>query len=71
VLDGDFEILNGEHFVSGKPDALAFVPRGTVHRFRYVGDHTGRMLLVYTPAGIEGSSGKQGGLLSEMDQHHR
>jgi quercetin dioxygenase-like cupin family protein len=55
VLDGDFEILNGEqHLKSAKPGALAFVPRGTVHRFRCVGDRVGRILLVYTPGGIEG-----------------
>jgi quercetin dioxygenase-like cupin family protein len=55
VLDGEFEILNGEeHLMSAKPGALAFVPRGTVHRFRCVGDRTGRILLIYTPGGIEG-----------------
>jgi quercetin dioxygenase-like cupin family protein len=54
VLDGEFEIVNGEHLVSAKPGALAFVPRGTVHRFRCVGDAPGRILLVYTPGGIEG-----------------
>ena len=54
MLDGDFEIFNGEYLVSDKPGALAFVPRGTVHRYRCVGDHTVRMLLFCTPAGIEG-----------------
>lgn len=54
VLEGEFEILNGEHLVRAKPGALAFVPRGTVHRFRCAGDRTGRILLVYTPGGIEG-----------------
>jgi quercetin dioxygenase-like cupin family protein len=54
VLDGDFEILLGEQLVSAKPGALAFVPRGTVHRFHCLGDRAGRILLLYTPAGIEG-----------------
>jgi quercetin dioxygenase-like cupin family protein len=54
VIDGDFEILNGEDIMRAKPGALAFVPRGTIHRFRCLGDRTGRMLLVYTPGGIEG-----------------
>jgi len=41
--------------VRAKPGALAFVPRGTVHRFRCLGDNAGRMLLIYTPpGGIEG-----------------
>lgn len=26
VLDGEFEILNGEQLMRAKPDALAFVP---------------------------------------------
>ena len=30
------------------------VPRGTVHRFRNVGVETARMVLTFTPAGIEG-----------------
>ncbi len=54
VLDGEFEILNGEHHFRAKPDALAFVPRGTVHRFRCVGEIPGRILVIYTPGGIEG-----------------
>lgn len=54
VIDRDFEILNGEHIIIAKPGALAFVPRGTIHRFRCVGDRTGRILLVFTPGGIEG-----------------
>ncbi len=63
VIDGDFEILNGEHIMTAKSGALAFVPRGTIHRFRCVGDRTGRILPVYTPGGIEGffrEAGMQG-----------
>ena len=54
VLEGKFEILNGEQLIRAKPDALAFVPRGTVHRFRCVGEMPGRILAIYTPGGIEG-----------------
>ena len=55
VLDGDFEILNGDKgLLKAKRGAVAFVPKGTVHRFRCTGDRTGRLLLVYTPGGIEG-----------------
>jgi quercetin dioxygenase-like cupin family protein len=54
VLEGNFEILNGEQLIRAKPDALAFVPRGTVHRFRCVGETPGRILAIYTPGGIEG-----------------
>ena len=55
VLEGDFEILNGDKgLMKAKPGAVAFVPKGTVHRFRCIGNSTGRLLLVYTPGGIEG-----------------
>jgi quercetin dioxygenase-like cupin family protein len=54
VLNGEFEILNDDQLMRAKPDALVFVPRGTVHLFRCVGDAPGRILVVYTPGGIEG-----------------
>jgi quercetin dioxygenase-like cupin family protein len=54
VLDGLFEILIGEQRVRASRGAVAVVPRGTVHRFRCIGDRPGRMLIVFTPGGIEG-----------------
>jgi quercetin dioxygenase-like cupin family protein len=61
VLEGDIEILNGDKgILKAKPGAVAFVPKGTVHRFRCTGDRTGRLLLVYTPGGIEGSFRESG-----------
>jgi quercetin dioxygenase-like cupin family protein len=71
VLEGDFEILNGDKgLLKAKPGAVAFVPKGTVHRFRCTGDRTGRLLLVYTPGRIEGSFGDQVGRPSVKAQHH-
>jgi quercetin dioxygenase-like cupin family protein len=71
VLEGDFEILNGDKgLLKAKPGAVAFVPKGTIHRFRCTGDRTGRLLFVYTPGGMKGSFGNQVGLLLEMAQHH-
>lgn len=37
-----------------EPGAFALVPRGTVHRFRCSGDRPGRLLILFTPGGIEG-----------------
>jgi quercetin dioxygenase-like cupin family protein len=54
VLDGVFEILIGERVVRAEQGAFALVPRGTVHRFRCTGDRPGRMLILFTPGGIEG-----------------
>lgn len=54
VLDGTFELLIGDRVVSAAPGAYAFVPRGTIHRFRCAGDRPGRLLVLFTPGGIEG-----------------
>jgi quercetin dioxygenase-like cupin family protein len=53
VIDGTFEILLGERLVRAERGAFALVPRGTVHRFRCIGDGPGRMLVLFTPGGIE------------------
>lgn len=53
VLDGAFEIVIGERVVRAQRGVFALVPRGTVHRFRCIGDRPGRMLILFTPGGIE------------------
>ena len=54
VVDGTFEILLGEEIVRAGAGDFAFVPRGTVHRFSNVGDAPARMLIAFTPGGLEG-----------------
>ena len=54
VIDGEFEILLGRQTVRAQPGAFAFIPKGTVHRFRCVSDHPGKILLIFSPGGIEG-----------------
>jgi quercetin dioxygenase-like cupin family protein len=54
VLEGTFELLIGERTVLLEPGAFALVPRGVVHRFRNAGDRPGRMLILFTPGGLEG-----------------
>ena len=54
VIDGEFEILLDAKTIRAAPGAFAFVPRGTVHRFRCIGDRPGKILIVFTPGGIEG-----------------
>jgi quercetin dioxygenase-like cupin family protein len=53
VLDGTFEILLGDELVLARPGDYAFVPRGTVHRFANVGEDVGRILILFTPGGLE------------------
>jgi quercetin dioxygenase-like cupin family protein len=54
VLDGEFEWLIGEQTHRGGPGTFAFVGRGTVHRFSCIGDRPGRILVGFTPGGMDG-----------------
>jgi quercetin dioxygenase-like cupin family protein len=54
VLDGTFEILIGDEVHALGPGGYAYVPRGTVHNFRNTAETPSRILVGFTPAGIEG-----------------
>ena len=54
VIDGEFEILLGAKTMRAEPEAFVFIPKRTVHRFRCIGDGPGKVLLHFTPGGIEG-----------------
>jgi quercetin dioxygenase-like cupin family protein len=54
VIDGKFEILLGAKTMRAEPGAFVFIPKRTVHRFRCIGDSPGKVLLHFTPGGIEG-----------------
>jgi quercetin dioxygenase-like cupin family protein len=54
VLDGEFEIRIGEELHVLTAGGYAYVPRGTVHNFRNVARTASRILVGFTPAGIEG-----------------
>ena len=58
--DESFHLLEGKYLfeVGGilnelGPDSHIFIPRGTPHRFQYVEQKPGRMLIICHPAGIE------------------
>jgi quercetin dioxygenase-like cupin family protein len=53
VLEGRMEFLLGEELINAGPGDFVNVPRGTVHRFLNTGAETARLLLTFTPAGIE------------------
>jgi quercetin dioxygenase-like cupin family protein len=53
VLEGNVEFLLGEQAVAAGPGDFVNVPRGTVHRFQNTGTETARIILTFTPAGIE------------------
>ena len=54
VLDGSFEIRIGDELHALGPGGFAYVPRGTVHNFRNASDAPRRILVGFTPGGIEG-----------------
>jgi quercetin dioxygenase-like cupin family protein len=54
VLDGSFEIRIGNELHAVGPGGFAFVPRGTVHNFRNTAETPSRVLVGFTPGGIEG-----------------
>ena len=53
VLEGEVRFKLGEEMVSGPPGTFVFVPRGTSHTFQNVGQTPARMLIHFTPSGME------------------
>jgi mannose-6-phosphate isomerase-like protein (cupin superfamily) len=54
VVDGTFDIRIGDQVHSLGPGGFAYAPRGTVHNFRNTADTPSRILVGFTPAGMEG-----------------
>jgi quercetin dioxygenase-like cupin family protein len=54
VLDGSFEVRIGDDLHVLGPGGFAYVPRGTVHNFRNTAATPSRILVGFTPGGIEG-----------------
>jgi quercetin dioxygenase-like cupin family protein len=52
VLEGEFEFLIGGETLRVRAGSLLYVPKGTFHAHRGVGDGMGRMLLTQTPGGL-------------------
>jgi quercetin dioxygenase-like cupin family protein len=53
VLEGEFELSVGGQDVTAGPGSMVFVPRETVHAFKYVGTTRGKLLEWGTPGGQE------------------
>jgi mannose-6-phosphate isomerase-like protein (cupin superfamily) len=53
VLDGTFEIRIGDELHTLGPGGHAYVPRGTVHNFRNTAQTPSRILVGFTPGGME------------------
>jgi len=53
VLDGEVEFLLGDRTVIGHAGDFVSVPRGMLHRFYNASDKPARLILTFTPSGIE------------------
>jgi quercetin dioxygenase-like cupin family protein len=53
LVEGRIEFVLGEKTITAGPGDFVNVPRGTVHCFRNTGTETARMVLTFTPAGME------------------
>ena len=53
VLEGSFRFRLGEEITAAPVGALMFVPRGVPHCFQNAGDEPGRLLITFTPSGME------------------
>jgi quercetin dioxygenase-like cupin family protein len=54
VLDGTFEIRIGDRVHELGSGGFAYAPRGTVHNFRNTAATPSRVLVGFTPGGMEG-----------------
>ena len=66
VLEGQFLFLVGDRQVSGGPGTFVFIPRGTVHAAKVVGDEPGKVLAAYVPGGQERSFEEFGQLPADV-----
>jgi mannose-6-phosphate isomerase-like protein (cupin superfamily) len=52
VLEGEFEFSKGDDTVKAGAGSLVYVPKGTLHGLRNVGEGEGRLLNSQTPGGL-------------------
>ena len=52
VLEGEYEFLSGTETIRAGAGSLLYVPKGTLHSHKNVGEGVGRMLVTQTPGGL-------------------
>ena len=53
LVEGEIEFKLDDKVIAAGPGDFVNVPRGTVHNFHNAGTKTARLVLTFTPAGIE------------------
>ena len=54
IVEGEADIQVGDRTVKGTPGSFALVPRGTVHNLISTGAEPAKVLLIFSPAGVQG-----------------
>jgi len=67
VIEGELRFLLGEELHRAPPGSFVFVPRGVAHAFQNVGEEPARILVTFTPSGMEEFFDRLAEL-SEVDQ---
>ena len=68
ILEGEYEFTVAGKSIVAKAGATIFAPRGIPHTYRYLGQTSGRLLCVITPAGFEGFFAEIGALGPQEQQ---
>ena len=53
ILDGRFRFIADDRQFIVEPGGFVFVPRGTSHCFQNIGEDPARLLVMFTPSGME------------------
>jgi len=53
VLEGTFRFKLGDRIELAPPGAFVYIPKGTPHCFQNLGDEPARVLVMFTPSGME------------------
>ncbi len=69
VLEGEYTFFFGDQQVHGRPGDFVLLPQGLPHRYR-VGEHGGRVLMLFAPAGIEEYFDELASVLGDTDAEH-
>ncbi len=51
VLEGNFSFLSGDETIEAEPGSFVWIPRGTLHTFKYTGTSMGKLLVASTYPG--------------------
>ena len=54
VIEGELRFQLGDEIAAAPAGSFVFVPRGTPHCFQNAGEAPARILVLFTPAGMEG-----------------